>query len=64
MFAFSSATSVQRWMSSELRPGSSIGSPSTVIRIMFRPNAFCGAISRVSGVMFTPSKSLRSATSS
>jgi hypothetical protein len=29
MLARSKATSVQRWMSSELRPGSSIGSPST-----------------------------------
>ena len=33
MSARSRATSVQRWMSAELRPGSSIGSPSTVMRI-------------------------------
>ena len=33
MLALSSATSVQRWMSEELRSGSSIGLPSTVMCI-------------------------------
>src|SRR5438046_10462667 len=32
ILALSSATSVQRWISEELRPGSSIGLPSTVMR--------------------------------
>ncbi len=49
------ATSVQRWMSDEERFGSSIGSPSTVIRIRFRPSGFSGLSSRVTRVMSTPS---------
>ena len=49
------ATSVQRWMSAELRLGSSMGLPSTVMRMRFKPNGFCGVSSRVSLVMSTPS---------
>jgi hypothetical protein len=49
------ATSVQRWMSDELRFGSSMGSPSTVMRIRLRPSGFSGFSSRVTRVMSTPS---------
>ncbi len=55
ILARSRATSVQRWMSDELRPGSSIGWPSTVMRITFRSKGLCGAIVRVIRVMSTPS---------
>ena len=42
---------MQRWTSAELRFLSSSGSPSTVMRIRFSANAFCGVSSRVSGVI-------------
>jgi hypothetical protein len=55
MSTLANATSVQRWMSAELRCGSSIGLPSTVMRIRFRPSGFCGSSSRVRRVISTPS---------
>jgi hypothetical protein len=51
----SRATSVQRWMSAELRPGSSIGSPSIVMRMRFRASGSRGESSRTIGVTSTPS---------